>query len=116
MYVDDVILCLRSDCPDYDGGSQVTEYAVLTTNPDQTSREVYRGHDTECVVAGLFPGRSYVFQVKAFNKAGVMTVNIRYLGFSVVCYIFLYNCCCIFPMLVPSVLTVVCIADLLQSL
>lgn len=84
MYFDNVVLSLCSDCPDYDGGSQVTEYAVMTINPDQTSREVYHGHDTECVVAGLQPGRTYGFQVKAFNKAGVMTVNIRHLGFSVV--------------------------------
>lgn len=77
-YIDHImVLSLCSDCPDYDGGSQVTEYAVMATNPDQTSREVYRGHDTECVVAGLLPGRTYTFEVKAFNKTGVMTVYVR---------------------------------------
>ncbi len=56
--------------PEYDGGSQVIEYMVLMTS-ESSSREVYRGHDLECSVASLLPGRRYLFQVKACNKAGV---------------------------------------------
>lgn len=33
-------------------------------------RSVYRGHETECVVASLLPGRPYLFQVRAFNRVG----------------------------------------------
>ena len=40
------------------------------TSPDNTTRAVYRGHDTECVVASLLPGRPYLFQVRAHNRAG----------------------------------------------
>ena len=43
--------------PDYDGGAPVTSYDVLMTMSDNTTREVYAGHDLECVVAGLLPGR-----------------------------------------------------------
>lgn len=49
----------------------MTDYVVTVTNPDGTTREVYDGHDTECGVAGLLPGRAYQFKVKAVNKAGV---------------------------------------------
>jgi hypothetical protein len=30
-----------------------------------------RGRETECVVASLLPGRPYLFQVRAYNRAGV---------------------------------------------
>ena len=40
------------------------------TSPDNTTKAVYRGHDTECVVASLLPGRPYLFQVRAHNRAG----------------------------------------------
>ena len=40
------------------------------TSPDNTTRAVYHGHDTECVVASLLPGRPYLFQVRAHNRAG----------------------------------------------
>lgn len=65
-----IFLNLTWDCPGYDGGSPVTDYVVAVTNPDGTTREVYDGHDTECGVAGLLPGRAYQFKVKAVNKAG----------------------------------------------
>ena len=57
--------------PDYDGGSPVNEFEVQLINPDATSRTAYRGRDLDCVVAGLMPGRLYLFQVRAFNRAGV---------------------------------------------
>ena len=60
-----------ADYPDYDGGARISEYEVLMTNPDNSTREVYRGGDCDCVVAGLLPGRYYLFQVRASNKAGV---------------------------------------------
>jgi len=57
--------------PDYDGGSPVIEFEVQVINPDNSSRVVYRGRDLDCIVAGLLPGRPYLFQVRAFNRAGV---------------------------------------------
>ncbi len=30
-----------------------------------------RGRETECLVASLLPGRPYLFQVRAYNRAGV---------------------------------------------
>ena len=50
-------LHLHWDYPKYDGGSHVTQYSVLMTYPDSTTREVYTGRDLECCVAGLLPGR-----------------------------------------------------------
>ncbi|UJR33220.1 hypothetical protein I4U23_020675 [Adineta vaga] len=63
-------LHLRWAYPDYDGGSSVIEFEVQVTNPDSSSRIVYRGRDLDCTVAGLLPGRPYLFQVRAFNRAG----------------------------------------------
>jgi len=64
-------VCIVWDDPAYDGGCQPNEYAILLTGPDPgTVREVYRGHDLECTVAGLLPGRQYQLQARAFNKAG----------------------------------------------
>ncbi|XP_041356067.1 fibronectin type-III domain-containing protein 3A-like [Gigantopelta aegis] len=63
-------LHLRWSYPEYDGGAQVTSYAAQMISPDNTMREVYRGHDLDCIVAGLLPGRPYLFQVRAFNRAG----------------------------------------------
>ncbi|XP_076453878.1 fibronectin type-III domain-containing protein 3A-like isoform X4 [Babylonia areolata] len=63
-------LHLRWSYPDYDGGSQVTQFAAQMISPDNTMREVYKGHDLDCIVAGLSPGRPYLFQVRAFNRAG----------------------------------------------
>ena len=60
-----------SGYPDYDGGSQVTQFAAQMISPDNTMREVYKGQDLDCIVAGLLPGRPYLFQVRAFNRAGV---------------------------------------------
>lgn len=57
--------------PDYDGGSPVIDFEVQVTNLDNTSRTAYRGRDLDCTVAGLLPGRPYLFQVRAFNRAGV---------------------------------------------
>jgi len=57
--------------PEYDGGSSVLEYLVTMKGDTCGSRDVYRGHDTQCTVASLLPGRLYSFQVKANNKAGV---------------------------------------------
>ena len=60
--------------PNYDGGAPVTEFEVQMTGPDNTPREVYRGRDLDCSVAGLLPGRPYLFQVKAVNRAGVSII------------------------------------------
>jgi len=62
---------VSTDQPDYDGGAAIQEYEVLMTNPDNTTRNVYAGRDQECAVAGLLPGRPYLFQVRPTNKAGV---------------------------------------------
>ena len=56
--------------PDYDGGAPITEFEIDMTSPDNITRGVYRGRDTECVVASLLPGRPYLFQVRAQNRAG----------------------------------------------
>ncbi|CAG5117976.1 unnamed protein product, partial [Candidula unifasciata] len=63
-------LHLRWCNPDYDGGSQVTHFSAQMISPDNSSREVYKGHDRDCIVAGLLPGRPYLFQVRAFNRVG----------------------------------------------
>ncbi|XP_053404660.1 fibronectin type-III domain-containing protein 3A-like isoform X3 [Mercenaria mercenaria] len=63
-------LHLRWAYPDNNGGAQVTEFAAQMILPDNTSREVYKGRDLDCIVAGLSPGRPYLFQVRAFNRAG----------------------------------------------
>lgn len=60
--------------PDNNGGAPVTEFEVLQTSMDNCTREVYKGRDLECTVAGLQPGRSYLFQVRALNKAGVCSL------------------------------------------
>ena len=49
-----------------DGGAPVTEYEIDMTSPDNSTRGVYRGRETECVVASLLPGRPYLFQVSFF--------------------------------------------------
>ena len=56
--------------PTEEGGAMITEYEIDMTSPDNTTRCVYRGRDTDCVVAGLLPGRPYLFQVRAYNRAG----------------------------------------------
>ncbi len=63
-------LSLRWGFPDYDGGAQVQEFQVDMTAPDNRTRSVYKGRETECVVASLLPGRPYLFQVRAYNRAG----------------------------------------------
>lgn len=63
-------LHLRWSYPEYDGGAAITEFAVQVISPDNTSREVYRGRDLDCIVAGLSPGRPYLFQVRAINRVG----------------------------------------------
>merc|ERR1719419_2216300 len=63
-------LHLAWKAPEYDGGAAVTEFEIDMTSPDNTTKSVYRGRDTECVVASLAPGRPYLFQVRAQNRAG----------------------------------------------
>ena len=65
------LVVLMTEDPEYDGGSSVLEYLVTMNSETCGSRDVYRGHDTQCSVAGLLPGRPYAFHVKAYNKAGV---------------------------------------------
>lgn len=42
-------------------------YEIDMTCPDNSTRGVYRGRDTECVVASLLPGRPYMFQVRVIQ-------------------------------------------------
>ncbi len=63
-------LHLRWGWPESDGGAQVQEFEVDMTAMDNSTRSVYRGRDTECQVASLLPGRPYLFQVRAHNRAG----------------------------------------------
>jgi len=65
----------NAEDPEYDGGSSVIEYLVTMTGDMSGTRDIYRGHDTQCTVAGLLPGRLYTFQVKAYNKAGVRSTR-----------------------------------------
>ena len=48
----------------------MTEFEIDMTSPDNKTRAVYRGRETDCVVASLLPGRPYLFQVRAFNRVG----------------------------------------------
>ncbi|XP_059082249.1 fibronectin type-III domain-containing protein 3A-like isoform X2 [Tigriopus californicus] len=63
-------LHLKWGWPETDGGSPVMEFEIDMTSPDNQTRAVYRGQETECVVASLLPGRPYLFQVRAHNRAG----------------------------------------------
>ena len=55
-------------------------YEIDMTCPDNTTRGVYRGRDTECVVASLLPGRPYMFQVgKSYSTAGIVVGSLNYL-------------------------------------
>lgn len=49
--------------PGFEGGAKVTEYEIDMTSPDNTTRGVFRGRETQCVVASLLPSRHYLFQV-----------------------------------------------------
>lgn len=64
--------------PEYDGGSEVLEYEVEVTYPDGSSRIAFKGNRTDCVVAGLSPGRQYQFRVRAYNKVGVSITSSTY--------------------------------------
>lgn len=61
----------KTERPEYDGGSMVTQYEVNMINPDGSSRIAFSGYETECLVASLLPGRIYAFQVRASNRIGV---------------------------------------------
>ena len=63
--------CYITERPEYDGGSIVTQYEVNMINPDGSTRIVFSGFETECLVASLLPGRTYAFQVRASNRIGV---------------------------------------------
>ncbi|RUS77546.1 hypothetical protein EGW08_014700 [Elysia chlorotica] len=64
-------LHLKWGYPDYDGGAQVSSFGVQMISSDNSTQEVFKGHDRACIVGGLLPGRSYLFQVQAFNRAGL---------------------------------------------
>jgi len=57
-----------SAAPEDSGGAPVKGYVVQLIYMDNTCREVYRGPDADCVVAGLAPGRSYLLQVRTTHK------------------------------------------------
>uniref|UniRef100_A0A8C3G709 Fibronectin type-III domain-containing protein 3A n=1 Tax=Cyclopterus lumpus TaxID=8103 RepID=A0A8C3G709_CYCLU len=62
---------LRWGPPHVDGGSPVSCYSVEVSGPQsEESREVYQGPELDCSVAGLMPGKTYSFRLKAANKAG----------------------------------------------
>lgn len=67
-------ICSLTAYPDNTGGAPVMQFEVQMINSDNTSREVYKGSELNCVVAGLLPGRHYLFQVRASNKAGVSSL------------------------------------------
>ena len=46
----------------------MSEFEIDMTTPDNKTLAVYRGRDTECVVASLLPGRPYLFQVIILNS------------------------------------------------
>ena len=70
-----IVLLLQTEEPDYDGGSPVMNYGVLMNGPEGGTREVYQGRELQCSIASLLPGRSYSFQVRAYNKAGVSSLH-----------------------------------------
>ncbi|XP_070539464.1 fibronectin type-III domain-containing protein 3A-like isoform X2 [Ptychodera flava] len=64
-------LNIRWAAPEYTGGSSVSEYLLeMDSVDDKSTKEVYRGQDTDCMVSGLLAGRKYAFRVRAFNRAG----------------------------------------------
>ncbi|XP_042900745.1 fibronectin type-III domain-containing protein 3A isoform X2 [Parasteatoda tepidariorum] len=63
-------VCLDWAHPEHDGGAAVSEYEVDMTSPDNITLQVYKGPETSCIVNGLFPGRPYLFQVRAYNRVG----------------------------------------------
>ncbi|XP_067949562.1 uncharacterized protein [Watersipora subatra] len=63
-------LVLKWASPEHTGGSSIRHYVVQLVMMDNTTKEVYRGHATECTVAGLSPGRIYLLQVRAANEVG----------------------------------------------
>jgi len=69
------VLSSLSGVPDYCGGATSVKYELLMTCPDAGSTEVvYHGKDTKdtsCRINGLQPGRTYRFQIRALNDAGV---------------------------------------------
>ncbi|XP_077516049.1 fibronectin type-III domain-containing protein 3A-like isoform X2 [Amblyomma americanum] len=53
------------------GGAAVTAYELQVCEEDDSqSRVAYRGPDMDCTVAGLSPGRTYLFRVRALNSVG----------------------------------------------
>lgn len=53
------------------GGAPVTAYELQVSEEDDShSRTAYRGPDMDCTVAGLLPGRTYLFRVRALNSVG----------------------------------------------
>ncbi|XP_039601791.1 fibronectin type-III domain-containing protein 3A isoform X1 [Polypterus senegalus] len=69
-------LQLRWGAPQVDGGAVATSYSV-EFSPAQTEefREVYLGSELECTVPNLLPGKTYVFRLRAANKAGFGTFS-----------------------------------------
>ncbi|XP_026790934.3 fibronectin type-III domain-containing protein 3A isoform X4 [Pangasianodon hypophthalmus] len=62
---------LRWAPPQVDGGSAVCAYSVEMFAPQaEEAREVHQGHELECTVHSLLPGRTYGFRLRAANKAG----------------------------------------------
>lgn len=53
-------------------------YSVEVSGPQsEDSREVYQGPELDCSVAGLMPGKTYSFRLKAANKAGVRATDLK---------------------------------------
>ena len=54
-------LHLKWGWPETDGGSPVTEFEIDMTSPDNKTKGVYRGRETECIVTSLLPGKFILF-------------------------------------------------------
>ncbi|QQP54311.1 Uncharacterized protein FKW44_007105, partial [Caligus rogercresseyi] len=63
-------LYLKWSWPEFDGGDRISEFEIELTSPDNKTLTAYKGRDNECAVASLLPGRPYLFQVRAHNRAG----------------------------------------------
>lgn len=69
-------LDLRWDPPSYNGGSQITGYILEMENAGTKEfREIHHLVDNLCTVAGLLPGKTYGFRIKAKNEVGVGKVS-----------------------------------------
>lgn len=66
------VLDLLWDPPNYNGGAPILGYTLEMENTTTKEfREIHHLVDNICTVAGLLPGKTYAFRVKARNEVGV---------------------------------------------